>query len=48
MRYDPATDEVRAEVAAFSQARARGGAGSGAPVTSLMQRVITSRYLTAL
>ena len=47
VRYDPATDEVHAEVAAFSR-HATWWSRLGSPVTSLMQRVITSRYLTAL
>src|SRR6476469_2029306 len=47
VRYDPATDEVHAEVVAFSR-HGRWWSRLGAPVTSLAQRVITSRYLTAL
>jgi uncharacterized protein (UPF0548 family) len=47
VRYDPATDEVHAEVAAFSR-HATWWSRLGSPVTALMQRVITSRYLTAL
>jgi len=47
VRYDPATDEVHAEVAAFSR-HATWWSKLGSPVTALMQRVITSRYLTAL
>jgi uncharacterized protein (UPF0548 family) len=47
VRYDPATDEVHAEVAAFSL-HATWWSKLGSPVTALMQRVITSRYLTAL
>ena len=47
VRYDPATDEVHAEVVAFSR-HATWWSKLGSPVTALMQRVITSRYLTAL
>jgi uncharacterized protein (UPF0548 family) len=47
VRYDPATDEVHAEVAAFSL-HATWWSKLGSPVTALMQRVITSRYLRAL
>jgi len=47
VRYDPATDEVHAEVAAFSR-HATWWSKLGSPITALMQRVITSRYLTAL
>ena len=47
VRYDRATDEVYAEVVAFSR-HATWWSRLGAPVTALMQRVITSRYLTAL
>src|SRR5215212_12216399 len=47
VRYDPATGDVHAEVVAFSR-HATWWSRLGSPVTSLMQRVITSRYLTAL
>jgi uncharacterized protein (UPF0548 family) len=47
VRYDPTTDEVRAEVAAFSR-HATWWSRLASPVTSLAQRIITSRYLTAL
>lgn len=47
VRYDPATDEVHAEVVAFSK-HATWWSRLGSPVTALMQHVITSRYLTAL
>jgi uncharacterized protein (UPF0548 family) len=47
VRYDPVSDEVHAEVAAFSR-HATWWSRLGAPVTSLAQRVITERYLTAL
>lgn len=45
--YDPATTEVRAEVAAFSR-HATWWSRLGAPVTSLIQRLVTDRYLRAL
>ena len=47
VRYDPATDEVNAEVVAFSR-HATWWSKLGSPVTSLAQRIITTRYLTAL
>ena len=47
VRYDPSTDEVHAEVVAFSR-HATWWSKLGAPVTSLAQRIITTRYLTAL
>ncbi|MGH3677947.1 MAG: DUF1990 family protein [Mycobacterium sp.] len=47
VRYDPASGEVYAEVTAFSR-HATWWSRLGAPVTSLAQRIITSRYLTAL
>jgi uncharacterized protein (UPF0548 family) len=47
VRYDPATDEVHAEVVAFSR-HGTWWSRLGAPVTALAQRVITARYLTAL
>ena len=47
VRYDPATDEVHAEVAAFSR-HATWWSKLGSPVTALMQRVITNRYLSAV
>jgi uncharacterized protein (UPF0548 family) len=47
VRYDPATGEVKAEVIAFSR-HATWWSKLGSPVTALMQRVITSRYLSAL
>ena len=47
VRYDPATSEVRAEVVAFSR-HGTWWSKLGSPVTSLAQRIITSRYLTAL
>jgi uncharacterized protein (UPF0548 family) len=47
VRYEPSTDEVYAEVVAFSR-HATWWSRLGSPVTSLAQRVITTRYLTAL
>ena len=47
VRYDPATDEVSAEVTAFSR-HATWWSRLGSPVTSIAQRVITDRYLRAL
>jgi uncharacterized protein (UPF0548 family) len=47
VRYDPATDKVFAEVTAFSR-HATWWSRLGAPATSLAQRVVTKRYLTAL
>ena len=47
VRYDPATDQVNADVVAFSR-HATWWSRLGSPVTSLAQRVITTRYLTAL
>lgn len=47
VRYDPARDEVLAEVTAFSR-HATWWSRLGSPVTSLVQRVITDRYLRAL
>lgn len=47
VRYDPATEEVIAEVVAFSR-HATWWSRLGSPLTSLMQRLITDRYLRAL
>ncbi|MDY6995808.1 MAG: DUF1990 domain-containing protein [Actinomycetota bacterium] len=47
VRYDPTTAEVLAEVVAFSR-HATWWSRLGSPVTSLMQRLITDRYLSAL
>jgi uncharacterized protein (UPF0548 family) len=47
VRYDPATDQVLAEVTAFSRHATWWSAVAG-PVTSLLQKVVTKRYLTAL
>ena len=47
VRYEPSTSEVYAEVVAFSR-HATWWSRLGSPVTSLAQRVITTRYLTAL
>jgi uncharacterized protein (UPF0548 family) len=47
VRFDPATENVYAEVAAFSR-HATWWSRLGAPVTSLIQRIVTNRYLQAL
>lgn len=47
VRYNSETDEVIAEVAAFSRP-ATWWSRLGAPMTSLMQKAIARRYLTAL
>jgi uncharacterized protein (UPF0548 family) len=47
VRYEPATDEVYAEVRAFSR-HATWWSRLAWPVTSLLQRVVTRRYLRAL
>jgi uncharacterized protein (UPF0548 family) len=47
VRYDPATDEVHADVTAFAR-HATWWSRLGSPVTSVAQRVITERYLRAL
>lgn len=47
VRYDPTTGDVLAEVAAFSR-HATWWSRLGAPMTSLIQRLITDRYLRAL
>ncbi len=47
VRYEPASQQVFAEVVAFSR-HATWWSRLGAPVTSVAQRVITDRYLRAL
>ena len=47
VRYAPASDEVMAEVTAFSR-HATWWSRLASPVTSLIQRVVTDRYLQAL
>jgi uncharacterized protein (UPF0548 family) len=47
VRYEPATDEVYAEVRAFSR-HATWWSRLAGPVTSLLQEVVTRRYLSAL
>jgi uncharacterized protein (UPF0548 family) len=47
VRYEPATDEVFAEVVAFSR-HATWWSKLGSPLTSVIQRVVTDRYLRAL
>jgi uncharacterized protein (UPF0548 family) len=45
VRYDPADESVYAEVVAFSRP-ATWWSQIGAPVTSVIQRVVTRRYLS--
>jgi uncharacterized protein (UPF0548 family) len=47
VRYDPDTEQVFAEVTAFSRHATWWSTAAG-PITSLLQRVVTRRYLTAL
>jgi uncharacterized protein (UPF0548 family) len=47
VRYNPATAQVQSEVVAFSR-HGTWWSRLSAPVTSLAQRIVTSRYLTAL
>ncbi|VEG54269.1 Uncharacterized protein conserved in bacteria [Mycolicibacterium aurum] len=47
VRFDPATEEVHAEVRAFSR-HATWWSRLGSPLTSLVQRRVTDRYLRAL
>lgn len=47
VRYDPVSQDVYAEVTAFSR-HATWWSRLGSPVTSLVQRVVTTRYLRAL
>ncbi len=47
VRFDPATEEVHADVAAFSK-HATWWSRLGSPVTSMVQRLVTDRYLRAL
>lgn len=47
VRYDPASDAVYAEVTAFSR-HATWWSRLASPVTSLVQRVVTKRYLKAV
>ncbi|BBX16924.1 hypothetical protein CRI77_18140 [Mycolicibacterium duvalii] len=47
VRFDPATGDVYAEVSAFSR-HATWWSRLAAPATSLMQRLVTRRYLRAL
>jgi uncharacterized protein (UPF0548 family) len=47
VRYDPAVDEVFAEVVAFSR-HPTWWSRLGSPVTSVIQRIVTDRYLVAL
>lgn len=47
VRYDPETGAVHAEVTAFSR-HGTWWSRLGAPVTALVQRVVTKRYVTAV
>jgi uncharacterized protein (UPF0548 family) len=47
VRYDPATDGVYADVTAFSR-HATWWSRLGSPLTSVIQRIVTERYLRAL
>jgi uncharacterized protein (UPF0548 family) len=47
IRYDRATDQVHADVTAFSR-HAKWWSMLGSPVTSVIQRIVTDRYLRAL
>jgi len=47
VRYDPVTDAVYAEMTAFSRP-ATWCSRAGGPVTSLIQRLVTKRYLRAV
>jgi uncharacterized protein (UPF0548 family) len=47
VRYDPATEEVLAEVVAFSR-HGMWWSRLASPVTSMIQRLVTKRYLRAL
>lgn len=47
VRYDPSSDEVQAEVTAFSR-HATWWSRAAAPATALIQRVMTTRYLKAV
>lgn len=47
VRYDPVSEQVSAVVTAFSR-HATWWSRLGSPVTSLVQRVVTERYLRAL
>ena len=47
VRYDPETDTVHAEVAAFSRP-ATWWSRLGGPVTRLLQQIVTRRYLTGI
>ncbi len=47
MRYDPADESVHAEVVAFSRP-ATWWSQIGAPVASVIQRVVTRRYLSVV
>jgi uncharacterized protein (UPF0548 family) len=47
VRYDPVTEEVHAEVTAFSR-HATWWSRAAAPLTALLQRIMTNRYVRAV
>jgi uncharacterized protein (UPF0548 family) len=47
VRYDPADEAVYAEVIAFSR-HATWWSKAAGPITSLLQRIMTKRYLSAV
>jgi uncharacterized protein (UPF0548 family) len=47
VRYDPADDAVFAEIVAFSR-HATWCSKAGGPITSMLQRIMTKRYLSAV
>ncbi len=47
VRYDPADDAVYAEVVAFSR-HATSWSKAAGPLTSVLQRMMTKRYLSAV
>ena len=47
VRFDPVTEEVHAECTAFSR-HGTWWSRLGAPVTALLQRVVTKRYVRAV
>ncbi|MBV8928396.1 MAG: DUF1990 domain-containing protein [Mycobacteriaceae bacterium] len=47
VRYEPSTEAVYAEVVAFSR-HATWWSKAAGPITSLLQRAVTKRYLTAV
>ena len=47
VRYDPADDAVFAEIVAFSR-HAKWWSKAAGPITSMLQRIMTKRYLSAV